>query len=102
MGGRTHLPAALAYLFYVVVSRLAFWPSKAYVDAIVSENAGQWLGSTVGERIANYPMLSSTLGYTIQTVLFVWLVLGLVNPRPSGNKRLPWQDKQRSSSALPT
>ena len=76
---RTHLVAVLAYLLYVIVGPLLFWPVRGFAHSIVKGNAGQWLGATIGERLANYSMFTSAVGGAAQTALFVWLILSLVH-----------------------
>lgn len=98
---RTRLAAVLTYLLYAVVSQFAF-VLRTPTEAIIDGNVGQWLGSSPGERIAHYSLLTSTIGHTIQTVLFLWLVLSLVRwSRTNGLPAPAWQGKRRSATVKP-
>lgn len=96
---RTRLPAVLTYLLYTVISR--FFVPGAYTDAIANGDAGKWLGANAGDRVANYFWLTSAVESTVQTLLFLWLVLSLVGWSRSRTDGPLWRGKKRPITPTP-
>ena len=92
---RTRLPAVLTYLLYVYVVISRFSVPGAYTEAIANGDAGQWLGVNAGDRVANYFWLTSAVESTVQTLLFLWLVLSLVRWSRSRTDGPLWRGEKR-------